>query len=107
MANVHYGSSEASKKSYITSTLDQFLDQYVFVDQDDALHFETINVLKSLLLLADFKDDVARGNGQHLSILRKQWLMHLFSTTGFNEYAIEMLVITMLSEVRHFNASGQ
>ena len=41
MANVHYGSSEASKKSYITSTLDQFLNQYVFVDQDDALHSET------------------------------------------------------------------
>ena len=107
MANVHYGSSEASKKSYITSTLDQFLDQYVFVDQDDALHSETtdritcyaINVLKSFLLLADFKDAVARGNGQHLSILRKQLLMHFFSTTGLNEYAIEMLVSILQSEV--------
>ena len=107
MANAYCGSSEASKKSYITSTLDAFLDQYVFIDQEEVFDHDTadrvtcyaVNTLKSFLLLADFKDAVATGNGQHLSILRKELLMHFFSTTGFNEYAIEMFVSILQSEV--------
>ena len=51
------------------------------------------------MLLADIKDAVATGNGQHLSILRKQLLVHFFVTGGFNEFAIEMLVNILQTQV--------
>lgn len=51
-----------------------------------------VNILRSFLLLADIKDAVATGNGEYLSILRKQLLAHFFSTSGFNKYAIEMFI---------------
>ena len=47
------------------------------------------------MILADIKDAVATENGQHLSVLHKQLLVHFFSASGFNEYAIEMLVNIM------------
>jgi hypothetical protein len=43
------------------------------------------------MVLADVKDAVATGNGEHLSTIRKQLLIHFF-TTDFNEFAIEMLI---------------
>ena len=43
-------------------------------------------------MLADIKDAVATGNGEYLSVLRKQLLAHFFSTSGFNEYSIEMFI---------------
>ena len=51
------------------------------------------------MLLADFKDAVATGNGEHILILRKQLLTHFFSTPGFNEFAIEMFINILQSEV--------
>ena len=50
------------------------------------------------MILADIKDAVATGNGQHLSVLHKQ-LVHFFSASGFNEYAIEMLVNIMQHQI--------
>ena len=69
--------TDADRKSYIINTLDKFID----------------------MLLADIKDAVATGNGQHLSILRKQLLVHFFVTGGFNEFAIEMLVNILQTQV--------
>ena len=70
--------SESYRKSYIISVLDKFLDEYVFFDQNSSLSVPTdgvwnyaVNTLRSYLLLADFKDAVAAGNGEYLSILRK------------------------------------
>ena len=99
--------SESYRKSYIISVLDKFLDEYVFFhDQNSSLSVSTdgvwnyaVNTLKSYLLLADFKDAVAAGNGEYLSILRKQLLTHFFATPGFNEFSIEMLINILQSEV--------
>lgn len=60
--------------------------------QEDRVYCYSINLIKCFLLLADFKDAVASGNGEHLSVIRKQLLVHFFSTSGFNEFAIEMLI---------------
>ena len=57
------------------------------------------NLIKCFLILADFKDAVSTGNGDHLLILRKQLLVHFFSTPGFNEFAIEMLINILQCEV--------
>lgn len=88
----------AYKKSYITSTLDKFLDEYIFIDEEleeavqtDGVWCYAVNTLRSYMVLADVKDAVATGNGEHLSTIRKQLLIHFF-TTGFNEFAIEMLI---------------
>ena len=51
------------------------------------------------MVLADFKDAVSTGNGEYISILRKQLLTHFFATPGFNEYAIEMLINILQCEV--------
>ena len=37
-------------------------------------------------------DAVATGNGEYLTIIHKQLLIHFFATPGFNEFAIEMLI---------------
>ena len=60
------------------------------------------------MLLADFKDAVATGNGEYLSVIRKQLLLHFFSTPGFSEFAIEMFVNilqcqVLLSEMEAYN----
>lgn len=52
---------------------------------------EMVNLIVSFLLLADFKDAVKSGNEDYLAVLRKQLLVHLFSTPGYNEFSIEML----------------
>ena len=51
------------------------------------------------ILLADIKDAVTTGNGEHLATLRKQLLAHFFSTPGFNEFSIEMLINTLRMNV--------
>ena len=51
------------------------------------------------MVLDDFKDAVSTGNGDHLAILRKQLLIHFFSTPGFNEFAIEMLINILQCEL--------
>ena len=100
------------RKSYIVQVLDKFLDEFVFVggdndsgdmdDEDaeddgdrvdeDGIWNYGVNIIMCFMLLADFKDAVSSGNGEHLLILRKQLLAHFFATPGFNEFAIEMLI---------------
>ena len=88
------------RKDYINYTLDKFLDEYVFqADKNKGLSIPSdgvwcngINMLKSYLLLADIKDAVATGNGEYLTTIHKQLLIHFFATPGFNEFAIEMLI---------------
>ena len=50
-------------------------------------------------MLIDFKDAVKEGNGKQLSILHKQLLWHFKSVSGYNVYAIEMLISIIQSEV--------
>jgi hypothetical protein len=97
--------SEEERTSYITSTLDKFLDEYVFFDENvedlvtDDVWCYAVNLLKSFMLLSDFRDSVATGNGKHLSVIRKQLLVKFFATPGFNEFAIEMLINTLQNQV--------
>ena len=99
--------SDEQKKNCITNTLDKFLDQYIFVDENDEIPpfgsdgicCYSVNMIKSFIILADIKDAVATGNGQHLFTLHKQLLVHFFSASGYNEYAIEMLVNIMQSQI--------
>ena len=89
--------TEAYQKSYLVNTIDSFLEKYVFGGEDnhktaDVVWSYCVNLMRSFLLLADIKDAVATGNGDHLAILRKQLLVHFHATPGFNEYAIEMLI---------------
>jgi hypothetical protein len=103
--NMAYITTDEQKKMYIERTLDKFLDQFVFIDEDDQAfgtdgvgHYSA-NLVKSFMILVDIKDAVATGNGQHLSALHKQLLVHFFSASGFNEYAIEMLVNIMQGQI--------
>lgn len=42
---------------------------------------------------------MASGNGEYLSVLRKQLLKHFFSTPGFNEFAIEIFINILQCQV--------
>ena len=97
---------EDYRRGYIDSTLDKFLDEYVFQGDKEDLLFPTdgvwcygINILKSYLLLADMKDTVATGNVEYLTGIRKQLLVHFFSTPNFNVFAIEMLINVLQCQV--------
>ncbi|XP_028417518.1 uncharacterized protein LOC114541922 [Dendronephthya gigantea] len=112
-----YVLSEEYQKSYLNNTLDKFLNEYVFVGDDETVATDdettlsgddettdgvwaySINILKSFLLLADIKDAVATGNGEYLCVLRKQLLQHFFSTSGFNEFTIEMFINILQTKV--------
>ena len=94
---------EEYQKKYITDTLDKFLNEYVFGNEEipttDGVWCYAVNLLRSFLLLADMKDAVSTGNGEYLSTLRKQLLAHFFSTPGFSEYAIEMFINILQCQV--------
>ena len=88
---------EDYKQTYLWNAIDNFLDEFVFHGDEkvtDGIWSYGVNLIKCFLILADFKDAVSTGNGDHLLILRKQLLIHFFSTPGFNEFAIEMLTIS-------------
>ena len=57
------------------------------------------NLLKSFMVLVDCKDAVASGNGEHLATIQKQMLFHFASVSGYNSYAIEMLISTLQNQV--------
>ena len=93
---------ENYKQTYLRNAIDNFLDEFVFHGDDkvtDGIWCYGVNLIKCFLILADFKDAVSTGNGDHLLILRKQLLIHFFSTHGFNEFAIEMLINILQCEV--------
>ena len=93
---------EDYQKTYLGNVIDKFLDEFVFLGDDektDGIWCYGVNLIKCFLILADFKDAVSTGNGDHLLILRKQLLIHFFSTPGFNDFAIEMLINILQCEV--------
>ena len=78
--------SDAQKKTYILNTLDKFIAKYILVNENvgnppfgsDEICQYAVNVIKSFIILTDFKDAVSTGNGEHLSTLHKQLLVHFF-----------------------------
>ncbi|XP_028407915.1 uncharacterized protein LOC114530546 [Dendronephthya gigantea] len=108
--------SEEEKKTHLMTVLDKFLDEYVFQDtscsdvdsleenisdnnSSDGIFNYSVNLLRSFMVLFDCKDAVAYGNGEHLALIQKQMLYYFSSVSGFNVYAIEMLVTTIQNEV--------
>ncbi|CAB3990841.1 Hypothetical predicted protein [Paramuricea clavata] len=75
---------EDYRKTYMLEVIDKFLDEYVFVGGDevsDGVWCYGANLIKYFMVLADFKDAVSTGNGEHLLILRKQLVSpFLFNT---------------------------
>lgn len=98
---------DEQKDVYIITTVEKFLDEFVFSATSDTedTHMRhgvlsySVNLMSSFLLLADFKDAVKSGNGEYLAVLRKQLLVHFFSTSGYNEFAIEMLINILQCQV--------
>lgn len=102
--------SDDEKKAHVLSVLDQFLDEYILQtqsddediaadDMSDGVFDYSLNLLKSFMVLLDCKDAVASGNGEHLAIIQKQMLLYFSSVSGYNSYAIEMLISTIQNEV--------
>lgn len=69
LPNFAYIITDEQKASYVTNTLDKYLDQYVFVTGkdgqqstpfgSDGLCCYLVNMLKSFIHLADYKDAIA------------------------------------------------
>ncbi len=98
------------KKAEILAVLDKFVSQYICSTSDedsmessdddntDGVFNYALNLLKSFFILLDCKDAVASGNGEHLALIQKQMLFYFASISGFNSYAIEMLISTVQNE---------
>ena len=97
------------QKTYIEEPLGNFIDNYILEnlsedDSDDDSAGEdrvmnySINLLRSFMILLDYKDAVATGNENHLTIIQKQMIPYFFCVS-YNAYAIEMLISTMQNEI--------
>lgn len=105
--------SEEEKKAHLLTVLQKFVNEYVFPtldDDDDSMESSdednsdgvlnySLNLLKSFMVLLDCKDAVASGNGEHLALIQKQMLFYFSSVSGYNSYAIEMLIFIIQNEV--------
>lgn len=105
------GGNDEEKNAKILAVLDKFVRQYIYPTSDedsmessdddstDGVFNYALNLLKSFIILLDCKDAVASGNGEHLALIQKQMLFYFSSISGFNSYAIEMLISTVQNEV--------
>ena len=108
--------TDDEKKAHILAVLDNFLDKYIFLttahsdhenmladddddDISDGIFNYSLNLFKSFMVLLDCKDAVASGNGEHLALVQKQMLLYFSSVSGYNSYAIEMLISTIQNAV--------
>ena len=112
--------SEEEKKAHLLAELDKFMEEYISLeiptcgkdfdgdcDEDDSGDDDSgdgifnygVNLLSSFMLLLDCKHAVASGNGEHLALVQQQMLYHFSSVSGYNSYAIEMLISTIQNEV--------
>ena len=95
-------STRQQRERFCEQTLDNFINTYLVsneIAEDDKVQNYSLNLLRSYLILADYKDAVATGNGQHLAVIHKLILKHFFAVPGFNAYAIEMLLSVMQNEI--------
>ena len=102
--NYAYLTTASQREQFLTTKLDAFLDQYVFVNQMDTVQDVadeddpdyilnySINLIINFLILASYKDAVKSGNGSFIATLHKELLLHFHSHSSFNAYAIEMMI---------------
>lgn len=105
------GGNDEEKKAQILALLDKFVTQYIYPTSDedrmessdddstDGVFNYALNLLKSFIIFLDCKDAVASGNGECLALIQKQMLFYFSSISGFNLYAIKMLISTVQNEV--------
>lgn len=103
--------SADNKRQYLDVTLLAFINEYLLppVNQaneegppnpgPDYIRNYSLCILKYFFILMDFKDAVKEGNGDRLATLHKQLIHHFKSDSGFNAYAIEMLISIVQNEV--------
>ncbi len=99
--------TDDDKTAYVLAVLDKFIKQYIFPitahsdddDMSDGVFNYSLNLIKSFMVLLDCKDAVASGNGEHLALVQKQMLLYFSSVSGYNSYAIEMLISTIQNAV--------
>ena len=102
--------NDEEKKTHVLAVLDKFIEEYILQtttsrDEDDddnecdGVCNYAINLLRSFMVLLDCKDAVASGNGDHLALIQKQMLFYFSSVSGYNSYAIEMLISNIQNEV--------
>ena len=103
--------SDEAKKEHLLTALQKFVDEYVLHtlddestessdnDSSDGVLNYSLNLLKSFMVLPDCKNAVASGNGEHLALIQKQMLFYFSSVSGYNSYAIEMLITIIQNEV--------
>ena len=103
--------TEEKKKEHLLAALQKFVDEYVLEtlnddsmessdeDNSDGVLNYSLNLLKSFMVLLDCKDAVASGNGERLALIQKQMLFYFSSVSGYNSYAIEMLISVIQHEV--------
>ena len=107
---------EEEKKMHVFNMLDRFVQTYILEPTDDkgsdiigdnddnydgkdGVFNYAGNLLKSFMVLVDCKDAVASGNGEHLATIQKQMLFHFATVSGYNLYAIEMLISILQNQV--------
>ena len=109
--------TDDENKERILAVLGKFVDEFVFQatalsddeemsaddDEDgdisDGVLNYSLNLIKSFMVLLDCKQAVASGDGEHLAKIQKQMLLYFSSVSGFNSYAIEMLISTIQNAV--------
>ena len=103
--------SEEEKKTNLLAVLHKFVNEFLFStlnddstessdeDSPDGVLIYSLNLLKSFMILLYCKDAVASGNGEHLALIQKQMLFYFSSVSGYNAYAIEMLISIIQNEV--------
>lgn len=106
--------TDDEKKAHVLAVLDKFIEEHIFQttahsdDEDmsdddddisDGVFNYSLNLIKSFMVLLDCKDAVASGNGEHLALVQKQMLLYFSSVSGYNSYAIEMLISTIQNAV--------
>ena len=107
--------TEEQKQNFYHSSMERFVDEYIWVERDgldesndaakqydqppDKVIAYALNLLRHFIILADLRDAVREGHGEHLATLSKLLLLHFKSHKGFNTYSIEMLLNIVQNEV--------
>ena len=98
-----------NKKKYYDAVLDKFIDEFLSPvpppdndescpDAQDKIRNYSLCLLKYYFIFNDFKDAAREGNGETLAILHKQLLLHFKALSGFNAYAIQMMISIVQNE---------
>ena len=74
-------------------------DDQIADENTDLVKEYSICLLRYYFLFIDIKDAVREGDGERIATLHKELLQHFKSDSGFNAYAIEMLVSIVQVEV--------